>query len=66
MSRTDLYVMGISLELKSTRHCNPEPVGNVDSSVSPNSQFSSSHRSRMEIESGKRDQIGDAKIIILR
>ena len=57
MSRTYLEVMGISLELKSTRHCNSESVGNVDGSVPSHSQFSSTNGARMEIESREGDQI---------
>ena len=57
MSRTNLEVMGISLELKSTRHCNPESVGNVDGSVPSHSQLSSTNGTRMEIESSQGDQI---------
>lgn len=57
VSRTYLEVMGISLELKSTRHCHPESVGNVDGSVPSHSQFSSANGTRMEIESREGDQI---------
>ena len=56
-TRTNLEVMGISLELKSTRHCNPESVGNVDGSVPSHSQLSSTNGTRMEIESSQGDQI---------
>ena len=55
VSRTNLYVMGISLELKSAHYCNPEPVANVDSSVTPHSQFSSTNGTRMKIESSHGD-----------
>ena len=58
MSRTNLDVMGISLELRSACHSNPEPVGNVDGSVPPHPQFSSTNgTSNMEIESSQGDQI---------
>ncbi len=57
VSRTNLEVMRISLELKSTRHCNPESVGNVDGSVPSHSQFSCNNGTRMEIESSQGDQI---------
>ena len=57
MSRTNLEVMRISLELKSARHCNPESVGNVYGSVPSHSQFSSTNGTRMEIESSQGDQI---------
>ena len=56
MSRTNLDVMGISLEPRSACHSNPEPVGNVNGSIPPHPQFSSTNgTSSMEIESSQGD-----------